>query len=311
MKKQLIAAAVAATMTSVAMADISITGAGMVKFVSTDAGTGGTDSHLTSQEVDLKVTGKLGDTTVVSAFDMDGATTVGQGDQYMTTKIGDVNLKAGYFIGGKSDLTKRSARADKISASMNVGPAKITYENNASNTSGAVYLSADLGPVAAAYKDKDGTDEVILSTTVSGISVSYRGIDSDTANSDRSIVKVSGSFGGVDLTYASAETDSQVRVDGDGYFGDFNGSNGTTYTAGNGADVTGLSATMNAAGNKITFKTVDVDETTGNDTKINQIVATRALAAGTTLTTKYTMTDVDGGTSSDTDALELKLSVAF
>ena len=69
MKKQLLIAAVAATMASASMADISITGAGMAKFVTTDTAGTGTDSHVTSQEMDLKVTGKHGDTTVVMAFD--------------------------------------------------------------------------------------------------------------------------------------------------------------------------------------------------------------------------------------------------
>lgn len=309
MKKQLLIAAVAATMASASMADISITGAGMAKFVTTDTAGTGTDSHTTSQEMDLKVTGKSGDTTVVMAFDMNGASTVTAGDQYISTKIGDVSIKMGNFIGGKSTLTKRSARADKLSASMNVGTAKITYENNASNTAGAVYVSADLGGVAATYKQKDGSNEVHLSGSVGGVAVKYRGIDKDAANSDMSLIQVSGTVGGVALTYADASTDASANVNGDGFFGDLNGSAGTS-SAGAGADITGFSAAMDLAGNAVTFKSVDIDGTSAQDKTINSITAVRGLASGATLTTKYTMTDVVAA-NTDTDTLEVKLSVAF
>jgi hypothetical protein len=309
MKKQLLIAAVAATMASASMADISITGAGMAKFVTTDTAGSGADSHLISQEMDLKVTGKHGDTTVVSEFNMDGASTVTAGDQYISTKIGDVSVKIGDFIGGKSTLTKRADRADKISASMSVGPAKVTYENNATNTAGAVYISADLGGVAATYKNKDGSNEIHLSGSVAGIAVTYRGIDSDTADSDMSLVTVSGTAGGVALTYADASTDALANVNGDGFFGDLNGSDGSA-SAGAGADVTGMSASMDMAGNAVTFKTVDIDGTSAQDKTINSVTVVRSLAAGTTLKAKYTMTDVVAA-NTDTDALELKLTVAF
>jgi hypothetical protein len=302
-------------MASAAIADISITGAGMAKFVTTDTAGTGTDSHTFSQEMDLKVTGKHGDTTVVSEFNMDGITgsTVGgvvAGDQYISTKIGDVSVKMGDFIGGKSTLTVRSPRADKFSASMSVGPAKVTYENNVSSTKGAVYVSADLGGVAATYKNKDGSNEIHLSGSVAGVAVTYRGIDADGANKDMSLITVSGTAGGVALTYATADTDTGVRVTGDGFFGDLNGSDAATFTAALGADVTGLSASMDLAGNAVTFKTVDIDGSAAEDVTINTVTVVRALAAGTTLKAKYTMKDV-AAANSDTDALELKLTVAF
>jgi len=309
MKKQLLIAAVAASMTSVAMADVSITGAAWAQFKTTDTAGTGTDSHKISQEMDLKVTGKSGDTTAVMAFDMNGGGIVTAGDQYISTKIGDVSVKLGNFIGGKSTLTKRSNRADKISASMNVGPAKITYENNETSTSPAVYLAADLSGVNATYKQKDGSNEVHLATSVGGVAIKYRGIDSDTTAKDMSLVQVSGTVGGIALTYADASTDASANVNGDGFFGDLNGSTGSS-SAGAGADVTGISASMNVAGNAVTFKSVDIDGTSSQDKTINSITATRALASGASLRAKYTMTDVVAA-NTDTDVLELRLSVAF
>jgi hypothetical protein len=308
MKKQLLIAAIAATMGTAAIADVSITGAGMAKFVTTDTDGTGTDSNVTSQEMDLKVTGKHGDTTVVMAFDMDGAE-VSDGDQYLTTSIAGVSLKAGFYIGGKSTLTKRGDRADKMSASYTAGPVKLTYENNANNNAAAFYASGDVAGVAVTYKNKQTSDEVLLSGSVSGVKLTYRGIQADGTNKDMSLVTVSGTVGGVALTYADANTDSSADVNGDGFFGDLNGS-ASTSSAGAGAEVTGFSAAMDMAGNAVTLKTVDIDGTSAQDKTINSITVVRSLAAGTTLKAKYTMTDVVAA-NTDTDALELKLSVAF
>ena len=71
-----------------------------------------------------------------------------------------------------------------------------------------------------------------------------------------------------------------------------------------------MSASMDMAGNAVTFKTVDIDGTSAQDKTINSITVVRGLAAGTSLTAKYTMTDVVDA-NADTDALELKLSVSF
>jgi hypothetical protein len=62
MKKQLLIAAVAATMTSAAMADISITGGMKVNYKSIE--TAGVNANSISHETDLQVTGKSGATTV-------------------------------------------------------------------------------------------------------------------------------------------------------------------------------------------------------------------------------------------------------
>ncbi len=69
MKKQLIAAAVAATMTSVAMADISITGAAKMNYTITDYDGSTADTNAFANEADFKVKGTHGDSTVVMKHD--------------------------------------------------------------------------------------------------------------------------------------------------------------------------------------------------------------------------------------------------
>ena len=89
MKKQLLIAAVAASMTSVAMADISINGSSKVNAKGGDY----------SMEADVTVTGKSGDTSGVAQIGLDNSNTVEQ--LYATSSIAGVAVKAGTWKGGK------------------------------------------------------------------------------------------------------------------------------------------------------------------------------------------------------------------
>ena len=316
MKKQLLIAAVAATMGTAAIADISITGAGMVKFVNVDSGNAATaDTNTTSQEMDLKITGKSGDTTAVMTFNMDGGAAAIQGDAYLTTSIGGVSLKAGQFEGGKSNLTAKSARADKVSASMDLAGVKVTYEDNATNTGSAVYLSGSISGVNGTYKKKDGSDEIHLSGSVAGIGIAYRGIDSDTADQDASEFVLTGSFNGVDVTYAEADADASRTLNGDGIYGDINSgavtADSTATTTVAGTDLRTIKLSTSVAGNTVSWTNTDVDGIlSANDGSVDTIAVSRSLAGGTTLNAKYVMKDMDA-TNNDSDTLEVKLSVSF
>jgi hypothetical protein len=316
MKKQLLIAAVAATMGTAAIADISITGAGMVKFVNVDSGNAATaDTNTTSQEMDLKITGKSGDTTAVMTFNMDGGAVAIQGDAYLTTSIAGVSLKAGQFEGGKSNLTAKSARADKVSASMDLAGVKVTYEDNATNTGSAVYLSGSVSGVNGTYKKKDGSDEIHLSGSVAGIGIAYRGIDSDTADQDASEFVLTGSFNGVDVTYAEADADASRTLNGDGIYGDINSgavtTDATAATTIAGTDLRTIKLSTSVAGNTVSWTNTDIDAIlSANDGSVDTIAVSRSLAGGTTLNAKYVMKDMDA-TNNDSDTLEVKLSVSF
>jgi len=316
MKKQLLIAAVAATMGTAAIADVSITGAGMVKFVNVDSGVAGTaDTNTTSQEMDLTVTGKTGDTSVVMKFDMDGGTTIAAGDQYLTTTIAGVSVKAGNFEGGKSNMTAKSARADKMSLGYVAGPVTITYENNADNSADAIYLAGSIGGVNGTFKKKDGSDELLLDTTIAGVGIAYRGIQSDTAASDANEVVLTGSVSGFDITYAQADADTSRTLNGDGIYGDINsGALGATgdITTVAGTDLRAVKVSTEIAGNTVSWTNVEADAIlAANDADVDTFLITRALAAGTTLNAKYTMKDVGTATTNDSDTMEVKLSVAF
>ena len=319
MKKQLLIAAVAASMTSVAMADISIAGKGMVKYTNVDSAVAATvDTNTIAQEMDLTITGKSGDTTAVMTFNMDGDTGAVQGDAYMTTTVAGVSIKAGQYEGGKSNLTAKSSRDDKATVSMDFSGVKVSYETKdaAGVTNGdTTAISGSVAGVGVTYKIKDGSNELHLSGSIAGIGIAYRGIDSDTANQDASEVVLTGSFGGVDVTVASADADTGRTLNGDGIYGDINSgaltaTSGTTTVAG--TDIVAIKLSTSVAGNTVSWTNVSADAIlAANDADVDTLAISRSLAGGTTLNAKYVMKDIGTATTNDSDTLEVKLSVAF
>ena len=319
MKKQLIAAAVAATMTSVAMADISITGAAKINYTNVDYDSASVnDSDTFKHEMDLKVKGQNGDTTVVINFgDIDSSgTTADAGmnieDAYVSTKVGDVSIQAGQWDNGNNALRDSERTAGKFSASTTISGVTVTYEaaNAADDT---VKVAGSIGPVALSYKDVKIGEDITVATSVGGVNVSYLALQRDTANTDRSVIEVSGSVGGVEITAAKAEAESDTSIGGDTWMGDFEVADSDTgaYQLSNDQDVTSIRLKTAVAGNTVQFINTNVDGVSGQDTSFNKFIVTRPLANGTTFEATYTDLDDDGSTTTDSTSLDLELAVKF
>jgi len=335
MKKQLIAAAVATSVSAIAMADISITGGMKANYTYTDYGTATvTDNNTFQHETDLAINGKSGDTNVVikmSVTDLTSGTASGAGssgldttnvieDVYMTTNVGGVNIKAGQWDNGNNYLRESSRNGGKVEASTSISGLKVLYGNNNGNNAEYVTLSGDLAGVAASYKKTDSGDEYKLSTNVAGIGATYHAINSDTANSDRNSIELTGSAGGVDITVVKAEADTATCLEGDTWLGDFENS---TYTCdatnatdnvmelSKGQDITGIQLKTALAGNTVQFRNIQIDDVASEDTTINKIVVTRPLASGATLEVTYTDLADDSSNDDDYESLDLELSVKF
>ena len=319
MKKQLLIAAVAATMTSVAIADISITGGTKVNYttVDFDSATKAATNNF-NHEVDLKVVGKTGDTTVVvklgnleASNDSADAHGVDIEDSYLTTKVSDISIKAGSWDNGNNALRASGRAANKLSTSTTMSGVTLTY--NASSTGGDVNdsakISGAIAGVKASYEDTESGETIGLSTSVAGMNVSYLAINSDTAESDRSAVEVSGSFGGMGVKVAQANADAQATIEGDTWMGDFEGASGA-YDLTKGQDVTSIELSTSMAGNAIKFRNTKVDDVTGADMSFNKVIITRPLANGTTFEATYTDLD-DSDALNDSTTLDLELAVKF
>jgi len=318
MKKQLLIAAIAATMASATMADISISGAAKINYTNTDKDLSTEqDTDVIKHEMDLKVAGKSGDTSITLNFGgMDnsgstGATTFNMEDAYISTSVADVAIKAGQWDNGNNAL-RDSGRTEKLSLSTTVGGVKIAYEGvNLGDES--VKVSGTIAGVAVAYKEKVGGDDVSVSGTFQGVKISYLGLNSDTANKDRSVVEVSGELSGVSLKYATATADSATSIGGDSWMGDFEVASTDTgaYQLSNGQDVTAFSASTSVAGNTVRFSHTKVDGVSGEDSSFNKFIVTRPLSNGTTFEATLTDLNDDGSTTTDGTTIDLELAVKF
>ena len=355
MKKQLLIAAVAATMTSVAFADISITGGSKVNYTNTDYELATkNDSNAFAHDTDFTIVGKNGGTAVSMTFATTSATSTGAvtstststsatsgttttttttttstttanagglktEDVFMTSSVGDVNVKVGTWDNGNDFVSASARSANKFSANTTVSGVKVTYDAaNASDE--AVTVSGSMGGVNASYKQETAGEEIKLSTTVAGVSLAYHADNSDAANLDRSSIEVSGEVSGIKLSYVQIDADTGVAIDSDSWAGDFENSTYTqatdavttnAYDLSKGQDVTALKASMAVAGNTVAFTRTDIDDVTGEDTSINKFTVTRPLASGATFEATYTSISDDKSTTTDADILDLELAVKF
>jgi hypothetical protein len=324
MKKQLLIAAVAATMTTVSMADISITGGAKINYTNTDYELATkNDANAFNHDIDLKIVGQSGATKVVVVMaDETNEATTPNGfdleDRYVSSSIGDVNVKVGSWDNG-NDFVSDSSRADgKFSANTTISGVKVVYD--AANGTGVattgnetVTVSGSMGGVNASYKQESTGEEIKLSTTVAGVSLAYHADNSDTANSDKSSIEVSGEVSGIKLAYVQIDADSATSIGGDSWAGDFEVASADTgaYQLSNDQDVTAIKVSTSVAGNTVAYTRTDVDGVATEDTSINKFVVTRPLASGATFEATYTSLSDDGSTTTDADILDLELAVKF
>jgi len=325
--KKLIAAAVATSVSAIAFADVSITGSLKTNYTHKDyQSTAVNDSDAFSHEGNLSIKGKSGDTSVVmnfGAIDASGTTNAATGtvtseDVYLTTKIGDVNVKMGTYDNGDMPL-RASSRTPRFNATTEMGGFKLSYLNgNGGSTSSdakqndEVGISTSLGGVNVSYTAKDGGETIKASTSVGGVNVSYVGLPSDSADSDRDLIELSTSMNGVGIKLGQATAETGTTITGDSWLGDYEGS-ANEHTMLAGQDVTGVELSTSVAGNKVTFRNINVDgyATAGKDWDMNKVIVTRPLASGATLEVTYKDINDDASTTTDVEVLDIELAVKF
>jgi hypothetical protein len=325
MKKQIIAAAVAATMTSVAFADISITGATKVNYTYTDYDNN-TSSNAVKNETDITITGKNGDTSVVANLAMDDgnqtagdgaaqttASTLGLEDVYLTTKVGDVNLKVGDWDNGNNALRASSRVKNKISASTELGGIKIAVDAGNNGKMGSTTLSTTVGGVSVSYKDNatSSASETKVSGSFAGINAAYHLMSGATSATDKSMIELGMDLGDASVKVGRLEADASAQITGESWFGDYEEATGA-MALDNGQDVTAMEIATSVAGNAVVFRHAQIDDgSASTDTSYNKVIVTRPLANGTTFELTYTDTDDDAGTSTSSSVIDLELAVKF
>ena len=342
MKKQLLIAAVAATMTSAAFAELSITGDAKYEYknadisaayntVYGDASSAAATFNTGNTEVNIKIVGKSGDTTVVLNQEFnthDSGSNTHIEDTYISTKIADVAVKAGHYATGTSsilgEIDNGSRATDKVTltttlagATVYMGDAETSATSNEMKGNMFYGVKADVaGFTVQAKRVNKTTDAFGISGEVSGVNFRYETKDVDGANNDVDFLNLTTSMNGFDLGYAmiDADADSLITEDDSSIFAVENGL-GTTSLGGDSNQQ--ITIGTNVAGNAVTFKTGEIGFKLANvkDIEYNQINVSRPLASGATATVTYT--GVSGGITGaanvdvDADVFEVDLSVKF
>ncbi len=227
MKKQLMIAAVAATMASATMADISITGDAYFSYANNAIAVKKNDDN---QRVRLKVVGSTGTTKVVAVIRNGSETRVDQkpvnndkgrglhmDSLYVTTKAGPVSIKAGDYWGtiGLGARSKGEAKKNALSLSTKVGPATVgLFTANGSNgganstnvnVSGKVY-----GATVKLTHNPSNFTNISVKGTFGGILIAaeqWKDKDDIGTDNDTTLIHVGGKMGAIKWDVAQIEND--------------------------------------------------------------------------------------------------------
>ncbi len=273
--KQLLIAAVVASISLNAMADITISGAAKVN----------SKLGMHTMEADLTITGKSGDTSVVAQIGVDAGNDVEQ--LYMTSEVAGIDVKLGTWKNQKSELGIASGHWDnRIKASTSFGGVKLTYEDWSGVAGTKLAIAGTIGGVKVMHKVKETSNETKLSGSMGGVNLAYHGKSTDAGDHDDSIT-LKTSVQGVDLTYVNTESDAGTKMDGFILK--------STCACITEANAFGVSA--NILGNKITYKDIMI-----NGVDLKKLIVTRKIASGATFEATY---------DDNQESLDLELAVKF
>jgi len=335
-------------MSAVAMADISITGNANYEYFSKTVG-GATESTTNDadMEVNLSVVGKTGDTSLVANLEISGssaqasaATTdrdadgevsaIDVEDLYITTKIGDLNIKAGDYASGTTalggEIDEGSRSINKVDISTKVGPATIGYavastsasEDDFNGDGAVVYGSMDVAGTKVSFKDQSDSYTIVgLSGSAGGIDYRIENKDNDsTATGDVLFYELGTKVGDLSISYAAIDADVKNATSTTGAITE---TDSTVFAQdAHDAGLDGIHQVTVATSIDGTAVKLRAGTRTGGagfqDADFMEVAATRPLASGATLTVSYADADqvtATGSTMYDDQTLEIDLSVKF
>ena len=319
MKKQLLIAAVAATMTSAAMADISISGNAKFEYQNVEATGVAINVNQTNTEVNLKLRGQSGDTSVVVDVASDGNSALVVEDQYLTTKVGDVTVKAGNHTTGTSsilgEIDEGGRSNNKVTLSTTLGGAKVYVGNGGSSTGSTGFttinnnmfagISMDVAGVTVQAKKVNDTEDAFgVSGDMSGVAFRLEQKQGTGSNTDVVFGNVTTDVNGISLGYAWIDADADALID------ETDSAIFAVENAGSGDSNSQFTASTSVQGNKVTLKAGTVGFKAATlDRDYTQVTVSRPLASGATATVTYT--DKDTADATDSQTFEAELSVKF
>ena len=274
MKKQLLIAAVAATMASATFADVSITGGSEVTIAKSG----------TTVETTLGLKGKSGDTSVTIDLDLHAAQTALVKNAYMKTSVAGIAVKAGQWKSGASNLGRSSYKTGAYNLSTSFSGVKLAYEETGSGSTNSVTVSGTVAGISASHKiNSSSLTETKVSGAFGGVNLAYH-LKEANATDDNTAISVSTTVGNVKLAYTTIDIEAALS----GMDGAISDTTGTVNVGTHNA----MTVSTAVAGNTVTFKRYEL-----NDVSNNKIIVKRG-------NLKATYND-------NTDSLEVELAVKF
>jgi len=231
--KNLFTAIAIASLTTATFADVSITGA----YEGTVTENTTTSNYEYSQDLDITVRGKMGDTTVTATFeDMTGGSTVTSKQVYMETKVIDgINFKGGNYKGqnGTGLLQKKSSATNKMKVSTDVAGFGVAVNQVSGSGTSTYDVAGKVGPADVTIQNAtNDTRYITVGGELQGITVVYESQEASTGNTNMG-VSASATVGGIDVTgvYVDVQDASGITQD-DGILGDISDANADTTVTG-------------------------------------------------------------------------------
>lgn len=302
-KQLLLTTALITSLSSIAIADVSISGV-------TTVHTNYKGLYEYAIQSDITTEFKSGDSSVVAQFGLDNSNTIEQ--LYVQSSVAGIDVKGGWWKSGKGELGRHYALDGtyRLNASALFGGLKLAYEDvgspwgigiegasiSASGTVSGINVTHKIGKIyAQAGSNIYAINETKLVGPILGFDVELHNKDFDTAHSNTAY-KISKLIKGVKLTYADINA-PDYGTSADGFFG-------KTYSNELITQAEGLGISTSIAGNQLTFKTMDMIVNGSNDDK-NKLTLARQLISGAIL--KATYVDLESGD----DWFDLELAVKF
>ena len=274
MKKQLLIAAVAATMASATFADVSITGGSEVTIAKSG----------TTVETTLGLAGKSGDTSVTIDLDLHAAQTALVKNAYMKTSVAGIAVKAGQWKSGASNLGRSSYKTGAYNLSTSFSGVKLAYEETGSGSTNSVTVSGTVAGISASHKiNSSSLTETKVSGAFGGVNLAYH-LKEANATDNNTAISVSTTVGNVKLAYTTIDIEAALTG--------MDGAISDTTSAVNVGTHNAMTVSTAVAGNTVTFKRYEL-----NNVSNNKIIVKRG-------NLKATYND-------NTDSLEVELAVKF
>jgi len=330
--KKLIAAAVATSVSAIALADVSITGNANYEYFAKEDTTG-FKTNYADTEVNLSVKGKSGDTSVVANIEIDKSSdtateSIDVEDLYLTTKVGDFTIKAGDYASSTTalagEIEEGSRSKNKVTIGTKIGDASVSYAVASESESNDVYntdsssVSVSMPIAGITFQAKENTDTATYlgaKGSVAGVDFRIEQKDADAANSDVLFYQVGTKIGALNVSYAAIDADAGNLVDESDspiFAQEMGLGSNDAYVDG----VNQITLSTDIDGTTVTARLGELTGIAGKqDASFSQIAAKRKLASGATINVSYddyeSVNIGTTGTMTDTQVLEVDLSIAF